>query len=230
MKKSVIFALCLVIFFTFSCSLKYEQDEEYSEDAPEFTFTGLQMNRLEDGRLSAVLEAAKLEQYRNEDAMYAKNVVFTLYDENNKITVTGSCGLIVADMVKKEYSLFSDVDVMSHDQNISVKGQNVHWSEKTEQLICGKDDLVIIGNGGGNYGDEYASAKKQSSIRIQIEGKGFSASGVSMSYKFDDEVSGTILTDIVDSVTENELNLTEEQLAKEAEKDQILIEGKQDVK
>jgi hypothetical protein len=119
---------------------------------------------------------------------------------------------------------------MSHDQNISVKGQNVHWSEKTEQLICGKDDLVIIGNGGGNYGDEYASAKKQSSIRIQIEGKGFSASGVSMSYKFDDEVSGTILTDIVDSVTENELNLTEEQLAKEAEKDQILIEGKQDVK
>lgn len=216
----------LFVAFSTSCSLKYDTDEEFSESAPEFVFSGLEMNRLEDGKLTATLQAAKLEQYRDEDAMFAQNVLFTLYDDQGKISVTGSCGLMAADNTQEVYSLYSDVDVVSHEQDLGVQAQNIRWNGKTEQLVCGSGDSVVISTGVAEVGEEYSKPKNQSTTRLQIQGSDFSASGVSLSYKYNSPVSGTIITDVVDTSEE----VIVEDLEAEAMTDLELLTSGQSIK
>lgn len=222
--KSVLKNLLLFLLFVslMSCSLKYDDEEIFSESAPEFIFSGLEMNRVEDNKLTATLTARKLEQYRNDDAMYAENVVFSLYDDNGKINIEGTCNLLSADTKSKTYSLFGNVDVVSYEQDVSMKGENIHWDGKREQLVCGIEDNVEISTGVYQDSSEYASPKKTSSSKLQILGSGFSASGVSMNYQFQGKVSGTILTDTLEKV-EEDFTLSSEEIAAEAALDKAIM-------
>jgi LPS export ABC transporter protein LptC len=217
----------IVLFFLISlisCSLKYDQEEMFTDSAPEFTFKGLEMNRIEEGNHTATLTAQKLEQYRNDDAIYASNVSFTIYNSDSKIVVTGSCSLLSADTKNELYFLDGNVDVNSHEQNLQVKAERIKWNGKTEQLVSSEDDKVIIGSGVPDNSDEYASPVNSSSSRINIEGTGFSASGVSMSYVYENHVQGTILTDVVE---QNDVFLeqdySDDVIALESERDSDLL-------
>ncbi len=225
---AVLFASVLIFLAGFiSCSLKYDQEEIFSNSAPEFTFKGLELNRIEEGKHTATLTAQKLEQYRDDDAIYASNVAFTIYNSDAKISVTGSCSLLSADAHNKYYFLDGDVDVNSHEQNIQVKADRIKWNGKTEQLVSGEDDNVTIGTGVMDNSDEYARPVNPVSSRINIEGTGFSASGVSMSYVYENHVQGTILTDVVEQTEPFvEQDFSEEDIALEAERDSDLLNSR----
>lgn len=222
----LVFFLLFVIFSFNSCSLKYDDEETISESSPEFTFTGLEMNRIEDKKLTATLTAAKLEQYRDEDAMYAKNVIFNLLDDNNKILVTGSCGLLEANSETEQYYLYDNVEVNSYEQNLAVKAENIKWDNKTEQLVCGESDTVIISTNENETSDEYVQPKNKSSTRLQISGTGFSASGTTLSYGFANPIEGMILTDIVENSLTEQKPLTEEEILQEALEDIEILSSK----
>lgn len=222
LKKIIVFLLFISIM---SCSLKYEDEEMFSESAPEFIFSGLEMNRVEDNKLTATLTAAKLEQYRNDDSMYAENVVFSLYDDNGKINIEGTCNLLSADTNSENYSLFGNVDVVSYEQDVAMKGENIHWDGKREQLVCGINDNVEITTGNSIDSEEYVSPKKTSSSKLQIQGSGFSASGVSMNYQFEGKVTGIILTDTIDKKEKESFELSPEEIAAESAADKIILKN-----
>ena len=81
--------------------------------------------------------------------------------------------------------MFNSIFLHNIEQNFQLKATNLKWNGKTEQLSSGKTDTVYL-------------------IRndIEIEGTGFSASGISRSFTFEESVSGVIITE--DKETEGE--------------------------
>jgi LPS export ABC transporter protein LptC len=193
MKPVPTVGLCLLIgsilIFGISCSLEYDSDEkEDTTRSPEFLFSGISLQRVENSVTKIMLYAEELEQYKDENSIYAKNVSFQHFDDAGMLDITGSCGLVSADNDTEIYNMFANVQVTSYEQDMTVTAENFKWNTKTEQMISGADDLVNIVY--GRVTDPTDTGKTQ----VTISGTGFSASGVSRIYQFGAAVTGVIDT------------------------------------
>ncbi|MCM1320839.1 MAG: LPS export ABC transporter periplasmic protein LptC [Bacteroides sp.] len=192
-------AVCSLLLL--SCSLKYDSDTDDAEGAPELIFSNVSITRLEDSAVSVKMESRQMEQYRGENAVYAKDISFSLFNKNNEIILEGKCGMLSADNDAEVYGLFSDVEICNYEQNMKISAQNIKWNNKTEQLTSEKNDIVCIAGGQisptepSRDGGKYAKPQSSSNTKLDIRGTGFSASGVSMSYQFEQLLEGTIETD-----------------------------------
>ena len=162
-------------FFCFSCSLKYEETVNAEETNPEFVFTQAKMIRYKNSRESVKVFADSIEQYKDSDITYGKNVSFTTYDEEQQVETEGSCGYLYADSEKEIYELYDGIKLYNKVQNTNFFANMLKWNGKTEQLTGGKRDTARI--------------EKDGTV---IYGTGFSASGVSKTFNFSGTVSGEI--------------------------------------
>ena len=78
----------ILIPLFFSCSLKYVENVNVEETVPEFIFEGTSISSFEDNKITYQISAKKLEQYKNSDETYAKDVSFLAYDEDEISTET----------------------------------------------------------------------------------------------------------------------------------------------
>ena len=83
-KKLLLVFLSISLFTFFSCSLNYDSESLSSSKSPEFVFTNSKYTRINEGKLNLEIKASKIEQYSYDNAMYAKDITFTLYDEKEK--------------------------------------------------------------------------------------------------------------------------------------------------
>ncbi|MGI5174475.1 LPS export ABC transporter periplasmic protein LptC [Treponema sp. OMZ 840] len=167
------------------CSLDYGQASQAQILSPEFVFYDARFTRVQNKKIKLKLQADKLEQYTGMDVMYGQNVHFALYDERGQSSLTGNCMLLSADKDNKVYHFFSNVYIKSYEYRAEISAQNLRWNEDTEILDSGKNDFVGI------------SVEKPNGARIQIEGKGFSAYKKDRSFRFSENISGT-LTEVKD--------------------------------
>ncbi|MCQ2241004.1 MAG: LPS export ABC transporter periplasmic protein LptC [Treponema sp.] len=167
-----------------SCSLKYDEPVNTTDISPELQFTKVDYKRYKDKKLDTEIKADVLERYRNDGSAYAKNAEFYAWNSDAELTTEGSCALLGIDTNNDIYTLFNSIFLHNIDQNFQLKATNLKWNGKTEQLTSGKDDMVYL------VRDD-----------IEIEGTGFSASGISRSFSFENSVSGIIITE--DDETEN---------------------------
>ena len=174
-------------FFLFSCSLKYSETVDAGEKVPEFIFEETKMTRFENSKPSLEMSADVLEQYKGTSETYAKNVTFSSYDEDGKLSTEGSCGLMYSDSDLKLYELYDDISLYNVEEKMRFYANVLKWNEKTEQLTSGRGDVVKI--------------EKDDTI---IRGVGFSGSGISKQFSFRGNVTGTIETDEEDNEKENE--------------------------
>lgn len=174
MKKNWLF-LNFAIILCCSCSLKYAQTPNVEDEIPEFVFEGTKMTSYEKSAKKTEIQAEVLEQYKNSSQSYAKGIEFSAYDDDGKISSEGSCGYLFADTKKEIYQLYENINVYNHSDNTKFSSDALKWNGKSEQLTSGKSDSVKI--------------EKDNTV---IVGSGFSASGVSKTYKFTGAVSGTI--------------------------------------
>lgn len=173
--KSLLFSI--LILFTFSCSLKYSETVEAEDKVPEFVFEETKMVRYEDSKPTLELTAETLEQYKNSNETYGKEIAFTSYDDEGELETEGSCGIIYADTGKKLYELYDDINVYNAPENMRFYAQILKWNGKSEQLTSGRSDMVKI--------------EKDDTI---MRGSGFSASGISKTFSFRGNITGTIET------------------------------------
>lgn len=180
-----VLTVCSASFF--SCSLDYGQEVNSESSVPEFIFKNAAFNRYEDNKLSMALESIRLEQYKSDGAMYGQDVSFKTWNQKSELATEGTCGLISINSKTKIYLLFNNIIINSHQQNMQIYADNLKWDGTTEQLTAGATDKVSI--------------KRND---VDIEGRGFSASGVSRSFAFSQPVNGTIQTssDTTTSTTE----------------------------
>ena len=173
----IIYSLLMSAFLIFciSCSLKYDQTVNAEETNPEFVFTHAKMIRYKNSEESVKVFADSIEQYKDSDITYGKNVSFTTYDDEQKVETEGSCGFLYADSEKEIYELYDGIKLYNKAQNTNFFANMLKWNGKTEQLTGGKRDSARI--------------EKDGTV---IYGTGFSASGVSKTYSFSGTVSGEI--------------------------------------
>ena len=175
-KKSLfVCAASILIFFSSSCSLKYSETVNAEETNPEFVFNHARLVRYENGNESVVVNADNIEQYKDSDITYGKNVTFTTYDDEQKIETEGYCGLLYADSEKELYELYDGIKLYNRSQNTNFFANMLKWNGKTEQLTGARRDTAKI--------------EKDGTV---IYGTGFSASGVSKTFSFAGTVSGQI--------------------------------------
>ena len=176
LKKCLFVCLSFIlIFFSFSCSLKYSETVNAEETNPEFVFNHARLVRYENGNESVVVNADNIEQYKDSDITYGKNVTFTTYDDEQKIETEGYCGLLYADSEKELYELYDGIKLYNRSQNTNFFANMLKWNGKTEQLTGARRDTAKI--------------EKDGTV---IYGTGFSASGVSKTFSFAGTVSGQI--------------------------------------
>lgn len=169
------FAILIFSFTLFSCSLKYDEITNANDISPELQFTKVDYKKYENKKLETQIKADILERYRSDDSAYAKNVEFYSWNAKSELLTKGSCALLAIDSNNEIYTLFNNIFLHNIDQNFQLKGTNLKWNGKTEQLTSGINDTIYI------IKDD-----------IEIEGTGFSASGISKSFSFENSVSGTI--------------------------------------
>ena len=192
MKLSSIFAAILFSSLLLpSCSLKYDEPVNTESLSPELQFINVDYKRYKNKKLDTQIKADILERYRNDGSAYAKNAEFFAWNDKSELTTEGSCALLGIDSQNDIYTLFNSIFLHNIEQNFQLKATNLKWNGKTEQLSSGKNDTVYL-------------------IRndIEIEGTGFSASGISRSFTFEESVSGVIIAE--DKETEGEEEQDEE--------------------
>ncbi len=178
MKKTCKLPLFMLIVLSLSaCSLKYEDESISTADLPELIFRNVTFSRYKDNALSLSLSAESLEQYKKGDTAYASKANFQTWDSNKNEATRGYCGLLSIQGDAEIYKLFSNILIYDTEQNMTLRAQSLSWNGKTEQLVSGAKEKVTI-------------------IRddLELSGTGFSASGVSRSFAFTNNVSGTINT------------------------------------
>ena len=169
--------LSIIFFFLASCSLKYSETVNSEDTVPEFVFEDTNLVRYENNRPTLELSAGSLEQYKNTDETYGKDVNFKAYNDAGEVETEGSCGIIFADSEKKTYELYDDINLYNVPENVRFYANMLKWNGNTEQLISGRSDMVKI--------------EKDDTI---MRGNGFTASGISKTFSFRGNITGTIET------------------------------------
>ena len=176
-KSSRISSLCIVFILLSSCSLKYTETVHSEDKVPEFVFEDTKLVRYENTEPTLEVTAGTLEQYKNSNETYGKNIAFTAYDKKGQVETEGSCGILFADSGKKLYELYDDIELYNAPEKVRFQDSALKWNGRSEQLTSGRSDMVKI--------------EKDDTI---MRGSGFTASGISKTFSFRGNITGTIET------------------------------------
>ena len=177
MKKSYYILLSSVFFLSISCSLNYLTSENSEDKIPEFSFKNAQYTKYETSKKNITLKAELLEQYKSDNAVFARNAEFETFSKDGNEETSGSCQLIAANTKKEIYTLYGDIKLNLQKQDMQILADSLNFNKKSEQITSGKNSEVKL-------------TKKD----VTMSGYGFSASGVSKSFSFLENVSGNIIT------------------------------------
>lgn len=175
--KRLILAASTILIIT-SCSLNYDQETQSESKVPEFIFTDATLSKYENRNLTMQLTCKSMEQYKDTGSSYAQDVKFNTFNKDGNEETKGSCGILSADTRKEIYTFFNNINIQVSDPKMQIIADSLKWMGKSEQLISGITDIVYL--------------KRDD---VELQGRGFSASGVSRTYSFTDTVSGTVDTD-----------------------------------
>lgn len=169
----LIAAVCMLS----ACSLDYGKTVNVEDSIPEFKFTDAVYSQYENNKKTLEISAERIEQYKSDGSSYAKKASFKNYNEDGTLDSEGKCDFLSADTKNDLYTLFENIYVQLHSQDLKIRAQALKFDGKTEQITCGMDDTVSI--------------EKKDTV---ITGRSFSASGVSKTFSFGETVTGTVVT------------------------------------
>lgn len=173
MKKRILSITISSLFIFLGCSLKYSQSYQDESNVPEFIFTDAVYTKYEDDAKKLSLSAGVLEQYKEGNSMYARDVSFQLLKKTGEIETEGSCKLLSANSDEEKYTLYDDIKIKNFDENLEVTAGSIRWNGKSEQLTSSRNDMVTIKKGD-----------------TTMQGSGFSASAISKKFAFTGVITG----------------------------------------
>ena len=183
---SLLLFLSIIFIFSVSCSLHYMQSENSEASIPEFSFKNARYTKYESNKKNISLSAEQLEQYKTDNAMFARNVTFEAFDSDGELETSGECQLFAANTKKENYTLFGKLQLALPKQEMQIFASSLNFNKRNEQLVSANDSEVTL--------------KKKN---VSLSGYGFSASGVSRTFAFSGAVSGVITTRDGESSDEN---------------------------
>jgi hypothetical protein len=166
------------------CEIVYDDmSTEVSDKIPEFRLSGARVTRYEDGQMTAELSAKTVEQYKQNNAIYASGVTFVVYDSDGKEIGHGNCGLILADTTNDTYVLFDSIVFENIRDQFELRANAIRWGSNTGILASSRDGTVeIIKTRTGNGGNRDS--------RFSLSGTRFFADKNTRAFVFGGPVSG----------------------------------------
>ncbi|MCR4821525.1 MAG: LPS export ABC transporter periplasmic protein LptC [Treponema sp.] len=193
MKKSLFIFSFFPFLFSLSCSLNYMNSENSETSIPEFSFKNASYTKYEANKKNLSLTASQLEQYKSDNAVFAKDASFSTFTKEGNTETSGHCQLLAANTQDEIYTLYGDITLDLTKQEMKIEADSLNFNKKTEQITSGMNSQVKLN-------------KKD----VEMTGYGFSASGVSKSFAFADSVSGLINTNEGPDSSEQNLSGQEE--------------------
>jgi hypothetical protein len=157
------------------------RDAENDDEVPEFIFTAVTLNRVEDSVRSLSFEAALLEQYKEENSFYGSDIRFISYDSAGAEQSAGAAGSLYGSQETEEYILLDGAVFESKTDGVEVLSESLRWNGKNEQLVSGSGDLVSI-------------KRESDGSFLEMTGYGFAASGITMEYEFGHTINGMFVS------------------------------------
>lgn len=174
MKKLLLTGFSILIFSFSGCSLKYNRELLSEENVPQIRLENIIMRRYSDNKKNLELTSSIYEQYKNASQSYAQNASFVLYDDSMNEKASGKTQIISSDSRDQVFALFDGIEFFDKTQNVKISGDTLKWNGKNEQLVSAKGKEITI--------------RKDNLV---ITGKDFSASAVSNTFLFSDDVHGS---------------------------------------
>lgn len=167
----------LFSIFLFSCSLEYEKEENPENQTPEFVFYNANYTKIENNKKKMKMNADQIEQYKSDSFSFISNARFTTFDKEEKEDTIGKCNLISADTTNEKYIMFGNIELNIISEKTNIFAEILNIDKKNEQITSDINKEVQI--------------KKED---IDVKGCGFSSSGISKTYSFLSNSSGTMIT------------------------------------
>ncbi|MBQ4330917.1 MAG: LPS export ABC transporter periplasmic protein LptC, partial [Spirochaetaceae bacterium] len=137
--------LVLSVFSLAACSLSYKVEEPQVDHIPELVFTEVEYLSYEDGRVRMQMGSTQLEQYRDDNALYGKDVSFSTYNQDGDLSAQGHSQMISVNSTDQQYSFLGDVFIDSLQEDLVVRAQSLHWDGIDQQLTSGvRDTLELV--------------------------------------------------------------------------------------
>lgn len=152
--------------------------ENTESQIPEFVFRNATVTKYENNSQTLKLSAAIVEQYKDNGSIYAKSASFKTFDSEETEETSGSCNYISANIDKKIYAMFGNINLELQKQNTRLIAERLKFDKNSEQITSSYEDDV--------------SLKKED---LEITGKGFRASALGKNFDFSNSISGKILTE-----------------------------------
>lgn len=174
----VCFFLSAVLFA--SCSFNYAEGLDGEKTYPDMEMTGASLSRYEDSRLSLSLSAGMLEIYDADRVWAGSDVSLVQYkgDGSGQTESEASAGLVLIDDSNATYSLGGNVRFRLVKDDMLLLADDLRWEKSANRLSGTKSGEVEVSDGDGTV----------------LRGTGFSADTMSREYRFDNPVSGEMVS------------------------------------
>ena len=139
-----LFAWCVSIFLLISCAIQYDTIVDNSDEVPEFVLANAKISRYEKSKLRVSVNAAMVEQYKQQSLYYAKDVSCEIFSEEGELQTEVSFGYAAADTGKEIYTLFDSITVNNYAEDTMVNAESLKWSGKTGLLASRENSEVVI--------------------------------------------------------------------------------------
>mgnify|MGYP002623828484 CR=1 FL=1 len=176
MTNRLVFTFVFLILIS-SCSLNYAKEENPEATVPEFIFSNSTFSRTEIGKTTMKFAAQKIERYKADGISVAKDVAFKTFSKDGEAETEGKSERVIADSQNELYVLLGGIEMNLVQDEMKIEAESLHFDRKNEQITSGLFQAVTI-------------HKKDA----DITGTGFSASGISKTFQFLNDVFGTIET------------------------------------
>jgi len=177
LKPIIVSAIITSSFVCGSCTFVYNENQSEEYNYPNVTMEDLTYVRMEDGKLSAKLEAESADRYEKKHSMELSNYTFEQYNENEEVDSYGKGGAAVVELSTNNVLMTNDVEINVGTEGMVLKGEDLTWKDSAKTLTSNEDSKVNIKDKDGS----------------EVTGNGFAANIRPREWSFKSDVDGSYL-------------------------------------
>jgi LPS export ABC transporter protein LptC len=157
-----LFALCLAVAVSVSCSLDYEQArmaEDLPGETPETVLIDFTHTVVSDGRVWVILKADRAESYSDREEIALEGIYFREFDGQGNLITEAQADRALFHTGSEDASVAGSIVIYSPKEEAALKASQLTWTREGRRLKAAAEQTVRLEKDDGSF----------------VEGRGFSA-------------------------------------------------------
>jgi len=174
--------LLIVLLAAGACSLDYESAEmaeDLDQEIPNSVLINFSQVLVRDSEPAFLVEAARAEDYGKKKETRLTDIHFIEYDKDGAIVTDGHADYAILNNDTRNVELWGNLFFYSAGEEAEISGEYLFWND-AERTLTSKPELPV-------------RIKKDQGT--EIEGQGFTADFKTLDFTFEEDVTGTYVSD-----------------------------------